>query len=371
MAVRVGINVHLLTINYVNEKEQYIAGHIWVDIIWNDFRLAWNSTDYSDIRKIVVDEKRVWKPDIVIRNLLGNRKGFDDTSFNNAIVNSDGVVELWPGKDVKLWCSIDTTKFPFDNQECEIHIGKWYFSDEEIEIFPQKGNVNLGFYEISEEWELVSTSIHSITNIELGYNFTRLIFTLKIQRRPLAIVVNLVIPLILLSCLNQMCFLLPIESGEKLGMCMAIFLTFAVFLTLISDQLPGTSLNIPAFNLYLLFQTAISGLTIASEVFVLNIYNVDYAHASRFMVRLKTVFKCGCYQRDIRQYQIKTPNEHIAENGGENNNDTEIKDNCQQPNAMDNFEYRKLAVKIDRFICRCMVVVNIVLIATFFVYVTT
>ena len=215
MPVRVGIAVYAITINSVNEKEQFITGHIWVDIKWNDFRLAWNSTEYSGIRKVVVDDKRIWKPGIFIRNLLGNRKGFDDTSFNNAVVIYDGEIVFWPGKDVKLWCSIDTTKFPFDEQECEILIGKWYYSDEEVEIFLKDNTINLDHYEINEEWKLLNTSVHSRIETEDGYDYIGLAFTLKLKRRPLATLVNFIMPIILLSCLNQMCFLLPIESGRN------------------------------------------------------------------------------------------------------------------------------------------------------------
>ena len=369
LPVKVGISMFLLTINSVNEKEQYITGHVWLNIMWTDFRLAWNLTEYNGIRRIVVDDRRVWKPDIAIRNLLGNRKGFDDTSFHNAVMNSNGDVELWPGKDMKLWCSIDTTKFPFDDQRCEIHIGKWYSLDEEVQIFPSNDNIYLDWYEINEEWELDSTSVHSRLDNEAG-NFTRLIFTLNLKRRPLSTVVNFIIPLILLSCLNQMCFLLPIESGEKLGMCMAIFLTFAVFLTLISDHLPRSSVNIPAFNLYLVMQTAISGFTIASEVLVLNVYNVDSAHASRFMVRLKTIFNFGCHMCSHGQEQSKRPFEPMAEMRDDKKNTTEIKVSSTKDNSVNSFEYSKLAVRIDRFIFRCMCVVNFALISSFFVFVT-
>lgn len=57
-----------------------------------------------------------------------------------------------------------------------------------------------------------------------------------------------------------------------MGFAMAIFLTFAVFLTIINDSMPKSSDTIPYFTIYLLTQLVISGLVVVLEAFVLLVH---------------------------------------------------------------------------------------------------
>jgi hypothetical protein len=91
------------------------------------------------------------------------------------------------------------------------------------------------------------------------------------KRKPGYIVLTVLLPVILLSVLNIFSFVLPIDSGEKLGTAMAIFLTFAVFLTVINDIMPKSD-EIPPFTVYLTIQLIISGLTVILETIVLRVH---------------------------------------------------------------------------------------------------
>jgi hypothetical protein len=45
----------------------------------------------------------------------------------------------------------------------------------------------------------------------------------------------------LFVALNPLVFLLPVESGERIGLSMTILLSYTIFLTLISDAIPASS----------------------------------------------------------------------------------------------------------------------------------
>lgn len=62
-----------------------------------------------------------------------------------------------------------------------------------------------------------------------------------LRRRPLFLTLTLIFPIITLSFMNMFCFVLPIESGEKIGMSVALYLTFAVFGSILSDAMPKDS----------------------------------------------------------------------------------------------------------------------------------
>lgn len=95
------------------------------------------------------------------------------------------------------------------------------------------------------------------------------------RRKPLFPTLSLVVPIIALSIMNVFCSVLPIESGEKVGMSMALFLTFAVFGSILSDEKPKNSRNISWFMVYVTIQIIVSGLNVIIETIVLRLYHAE------------------------------------------------------------------------------------------------
>ena len=90
-----------------------------------------------------------------------------------------------------------------------------------------------------------------------GDDYDSIEMVIILQRRPLFTILTVVLPMIILSVMNTFCYLLPIESGEKIGMSVAIFLTFAVFGSVLSDTMPKNSENICRFTVYVHVTTQI------------------------------------------------------------------------------------------------------------------
>jgi nicotinic acetylcholine receptor alpha-7 len=61
------------------------------------------------------------------------------------------------------------------------------------------------------------------------------------KRHPLYFGVMILLPTLLFSLLNPLVFLLPVESGERVSLSMTILLSYAIFLTLVSNSIPKTS----------------------------------------------------------------------------------------------------------------------------------
>lgn len=70
-------------------------------------------------------------------------------------------------------------------------------------------------------------------------------FYLKIRRKPLFYILSVLFPCMLTSSVAILAFLLPPESGEKVSLNVTILLSLAVFLLMISDQLPASSDHFP------------------------------------------------------------------------------------------------------------------------------
>ena len=53
--------------------------------------------------------------------------------------------------------------------------------------------------------------------------------------------VNMVLPVIILAVLGAFVFVLPVESGEKIGFALTILLSMSVVMTIVSDNIPPIS----------------------------------------------------------------------------------------------------------------------------------
>jgi hypothetical protein len=93
---------------------------------------------------------------------------------------------------------------------------------------------------------------------------SRVVFTIILERNSGYYMTNVIVPVILLGTFNVFTFVLPADSGEKIGYTMTVFLSFAVFLTVVSSELPQTSGSILEY--YLLFQLVMGTFIIVTTL---------------------------------------------------------------------------------------------------------
>ena len=119
------------------------------------------------------------------------------------------------------------------------------------------------FYQ-SHEWDIMSVPakrnvIKSTISDEFYPDLT---FDITLRRKTLFYTCNLIIPCVLLSFLTVLTFYLPSESGEKISLCISILLSLTVFVLLLNDLIPATSLVVPLIGKYLLFTIILVTLSI-------------------------------------------------------------------------------------------------------------
>ena len=105
------------------------------------------------------------------------------------------------------------------------------------------------FYAKNGEWELTNTTAFNIIpdGTMDGNYFTAVIFQITLTRRSLYYVLNLIVPCMLLSLLSGLAFLVPVDAGEKISLIITLLLSFTVFLMVIADRIPRTSISTPLF----------------------------------------------------------------------------------------------------------------------------
>ncbi|XP_054433509.1 neuronal acetylcholine receptor subunit alpha-4 [Pteronotus mesoamericanus] len=257
----------------VDEKNQMMTTNVWVKQEWNDYKLRWDPRDYENVTSIRIPSELIWRPDIVLYN---NADGdFAITHLTKAHLFHDGRVRWTPPAIYKSSCSIDVTFFPFDQQNCTMKFGSWTYDKAKIDLVSLHSHVDqLDFWE-SGEWVIVdAVGTYNTRKYECCAEvYPDITYAFVIRRLPLFYTVNLILPCLLISCLTVLVFYLPSECGEKVTLCISVLLSLTVFLLLITEIIPSTSLVVPLIGEYLLFTMVFVTLSIAVTVFVLGVHH--------------------------------------------------------------------------------------------------
>uniref|UniRef100_A0A3P9JQ41 Cholinergic receptor, nicotinic, alpha 3 n=1 Tax=Oryzias latipes TaxID=8090 RepID=A0A3P9JQ41_ORYLA len=270
----------------VDEVNQIMETNLWLRHIWNDYKLKWNPKDFGGVEFIRVPSNRIWKPDIVLyNNAVGDFQVDDKTK---ALLRFNGDVTWIPPAIFKSSCKIDVTYFPFDYQNCTMKFGSWTYDKAKIDLVLIGSTINLKDFWESGEWMIIDAPGYKH---DIKYNcceeiYTDITYSLYIRRLPLFYTINMIIPCLLISFLTVLVFYLPSDCGEKVTLCISVLLSLTVFLLVITETIPSTSLVIPLIGEYLLFTMIFVTLSIVITVFVLNVhYRTPKTHTMPCWVR--------------------------------------------------------------------------------------
>ena len=172
---------------------------------------------------------KVWTPDFVTYNVLSEQEL--TTHSTRVLVRHDGSCQWMPPILLRTSRAVDMTYYPFDQQTCKIKIGSWTHSKQQLAVlfkYPTVGSngtesalvFSPDLYVKSSEWELVSSKM---TLNEVQYQCCTNIYqdvtiSLTQKRFPRQPVLLLLVPCVITATMILLSFLLPPDSGEKVGL---------------------------------------------------------------------------------------------------------------------------------------------------------
>ncbi|KAK3094785.1 hypothetical protein FSP39_006203 [Pinctada imbricata] len=243
-----------------------------VMMTWIDPRLTWNPSDFSNIDHVVLKRSLIWTPDLYIINPANDLESIADDTYLARFFHN-GLVTLGMGDNIKILCPSDMAYFPFDLQSCPIRTSAWGYFGHEVTLNPHVRTMDLTYFIKNNIWDVDSTSAEEFS---LGTEYTGMIsFTVNLRRKPLYFTISMMAPIFLLAMLNPFIFLLPVESGERISFGVTIFLSFAVFMTLLSDSLPKSSTPMPTICFFLFAAVTYSGMIVIVMMLILRLYQQD------------------------------------------------------------------------------------------------
>ncbi|XP_059171412.1 neuronal acetylcholine receptor subunit alpha-2-like [Physella acuta] len=257
----------------MDEKNQVLITNVWLDHEWVDEFLVWEPSKFNNITKLRIPCHKIWLPDMVLYN---NAAEYTDGLMPaNAMVEPNGNV-FWPvPTKLQSSCKVDVTYFPFDSQECSLKFGSWTYDGYQVDITNRTSEVDLSNYIVNGEWELLY--VKCVRNVVryacCDEPFPDVTFYIKIRRRTLYYMYNVVFPCVMMSALTLLVFCLPPDSGEKIALGITVLLAFSVFMLAVAENLPETSEFVPLISIYLTIVMALTSVSVIMTVFVLNLHH--------------------------------------------------------------------------------------------------
>ncbi|XP_052807050.1 neuronal acetylcholine receptor subunit alpha-6-like [Mya arenaria] len=225
--VNVECSFTLFSIIDFNDQEESIKLSGELFLTWNDVFLKWNPDDNGGIETIFLPQDKIWRPGAALENAFKEYTALGST-------------------DLKVELHYVGLLFWYSNQECKLQFTVWSYYEEFVNFTKFGDEIYTCDYKENSMWTLIGTSVEQ----EPSYN-PKVIFRIKMKRKPSHFVINIIIPLLLLSLLAVLTFVLPVTSGERASYAVTIFLSTAVFLTIVSSELPSSSDNVPILLIYL------------------------------------------------------------------------------------------------------------------------
>ncbi|KAL4221723.1 hypothetical protein ACF0H5_019978 [Mactra antiquata] len=239
---KVDVKAYPIALGDIDEVEEKLSTVMGFIMSWTDDSIAWAPEWELGITNITLGLSEVWKPNIMLLNPHQNViKGHGDMSSSSVSYYYNGTTHWTRLVTLQTTCDLDTTFFPFDIQECFITI--YLSGNDAYEIIVNADwDGNAVFEKENGAWKVVGQTIQGSRNSLMNISY-------KFERKPLFMLVNILLPIIVLALLAPLVFLMPKNSGERVGYAITMLLALSVYMTIISDNLPKNSNPMPLISI--------------------------------------------------------------------------------------------------------------------------
>ncbi|XP_035468853.1 5-hydroxytryptamine receptor 3A-like [Scophthalmus maximus] len=275
--------VHLSLLLYaileVKEKDQKFVPYVWITMWWKNDHIGWNPDEFCGIQSVSIPNELLWKPDLTIEEMTEIDKAPPSPYLT---ITSEGNVTLMNDQVLTSTCRMQIYKFPFDTQSCNLTIKSFIHSDNEIKLLQYSNSSEAtedsrGVMRIQSEWLFINMTVTSITVNYYSFNQTFVIYTINMKRRSALYIVNFILPILFLLCLDLASFLVSDSGGEKLGFKVTVLLAVTVMQLILNEILPSSSNRIPLIAVYCIGVFTLMMLSLLETVLVMHLIGKDSA----------------------------------------------------------------------------------------------
>lgn len=212
--------------------------------------------------------------------------GGRNTYKTNVIIKSNGLNSWHSPALFKTVCQISVRYFPLDEQNCSLKFGSWTQSIRTLEMRPMSVKFPSEHYTKNGEWSIHGMSLcrkpQKYQNWD--YTFYHVVMSVQMRRVTSDYLINLIIPCCLISSMIFLGFILPPESGERIGLSITVLLAMTVFQQLTSEVMP--SYDFPILGQYYFAIVLEISTSIVATTFILNFYHRTHRKMPYFLKKI-------------------------------------------------------------------------------------
>ena len=287
-AVSVNISMSLVSLNNIDEVLEMFSISGFFTIDWLDESMVWNSADFGGISDLHISYDNVWVPEIILLNPTDKTKSLG-SDWNKIRYRSNGHASWYPGDLISAACTINVYNFPFDTQVCDLQMQAYGYTPSEVKLVSSRTDVDISAMAPHSSWIISETNAY----VAEVFASSQAVFRFHFERRPQFVIVNIILPILFMCLLNVMVFLLPVDSGERIGFAITVLLAIAVYMTIVSDTLPKTSEPLPLMSYFLIICLIVSVLITVVTVLNLRLFHKDSDEpVPRWLIRVYNMLTC-------------------------------------------------------------------------------
>ncbi|XP_045210667.2 neuronal acetylcholine receptor subunit beta-3-like [Mercenaria mercenaria] len=249
--VKINCTVGIVSINNFDELSGEIELTMLFSMQWVDERLTWTPSDFGGKSTLLVPPEDVWCPQFYLQQSFDKIQDIGNVP-TMVRLSSNGLVIWNTGNVLKIVCSVDVTYFPFDTQTCEITVSGWTYTADEVMFYTTSSTVFQDYLSSNSQWLLESAKVIDYTDIRPKFP-PSINIALNLKRRSDFFVVYIIFPMVFLGSINNLVFVMPANSGERTSVAITTFLSFIVFMQMINDTVPESSVPMAYIYYYILF----------------------------------------------------------------------------------------------------------------------
>lgn len=369
-AMEVNITFSIVAINEINEVSGTMAFTSFIIVSWKDEKMKWDILS-SGLIFTMMPFDEVWTPNLVVVNPGGEMKKIgDDYTYVRYVF--DGRAYWQPTIIMSTACDIDITYFPFDTQVCNVMINSWMNTPSEVKLAAPVLNANMDYFRKNGEWDVKSITHELIEN----EHFSIVQINFELKRKPIFHVVNIILPIVFLGFINPLVFILPVECGERISYAITVLLSFAVFMTLVSDRMPETSEPQAVISVFLVLMLVYSVAIMLLTILSLRLYFRNdnkpvpkYARKILMVLTFQMFFPKKTFIEPVRTKNLNTDGPLQESNENQLNTKNEADNNVYFADSDPFADWKNVAVTVDFILFVFSVAFFIILTAAFLIYI--
>ena len=225
--------------------------------------------------------------------------------------------------------------------------------------------VESGNWEIKEITAEISETDHGNC---CPFNFSEVVYTIKMKRKSLYYTFYLTIPCVILTILALTSFLIHVESGERIGFVTTVLLAMTVFLLVIPSFLPVTSDGLPVLGVLLEGTMIIITLILFANIWVLRVYFLE-GTPPNWVQKICRFFGCETAKRNVQQIHVLSAENPAADRSATSMTGIEMtgfnggtQTQVQQLQRMEenHYTWQRVSTKMDRAFFVTFIVISII-----------